>query len=101
MRWNDFTRIQWGTLTATDFFTPEVCTAGGLITFLVLFVIDLKTRPAQIVRASALSNNFAVGQSLLHFNDCMSTQCRMLDVQILQSFKIRYNRDARIRYLGI
>jgi len=36
-----FLKAHWECVTATDFFTVEVCTARGLVTFYVLFFIDL------------------------------------------------------------
>ena len=39
-----FSRLHWGAIAAADFFSVEVLTRGGLVRYLVLFVIDLKTR---------------------------------------------------------
>jgi transposase InsO family protein len=41
-------KSHWGAIAATDFFTVEVLTARGLLRYLVLFVIDLKTRTVEI-----------------------------------------------------
>ena len=46
--WRTFLKSHWGQVAATDFFTTEVWTARGLVTFYTLFVIDLKTRVVQI-----------------------------------------------------
>jgi len=43
-----FLKSHWGAIAATDFFSVEVLTARGLIRYLVLFVIDLKTRRIDI-----------------------------------------------------
>ena len=48
MSWETFLKAHWGAIAATDFFTVEVLTARGLIRYLVLFVIDLKTRRVEI-----------------------------------------------------
>ena len=48
MSWETFLRSHWGAIAATDFFSVEVLTARGLIRYLVLFVIDLKTRRIEI-----------------------------------------------------
>jgi putative transposase len=37
-----------GSISATDFFTVEVLTLGGLVRYFVLFVIDIETRRVQI-----------------------------------------------------
>ena len=42
--WWTFLRSHWGEVAATDFFTTEVWTLRGLVTFYTLFVIDLKSR---------------------------------------------------------
>jgi transposase InsO family protein len=48
MSWKQFLKIHWDTLAAADFFTVEVWTLGGLVRYLVLFVIDLSTRKVEI-----------------------------------------------------
>jgi hypothetical protein len=78
--WKAFLKAHCRTLTAADFFTTEVWTTRGLITFYVLFVIDLATRRvqiagvttqpdgpwmAQIARQLSGFDGFLVGKSLL------------------------------------
>ena len=46
--WRTFLRAHWGAIAATDFFSVEVLTLHGLVRYLVLFVIDLKTRRVEI-----------------------------------------------------
>jgi transposase InsO family protein len=46
--WKTFLKAHWGAVAATDFFTVEVLTAGGLVRYFVLFVIDLKSRRVRI-----------------------------------------------------
>jgi len=48
MSWETFLKAHWGAIAATDFFSAEVLTARGLIRYLVLFVMDLKTRRIEI-----------------------------------------------------
>src|SRR6516165_8427553 len=43
-RWRDFIRAPMDVLTGTDFFTVEVLTLKGLMTYYVLFFIHLETR---------------------------------------------------------
>jgi putative transposase len=43
-RWRDFIRAHMDVLTGTDFFTVEVLTLKGLMTYYVLFFIQLETR---------------------------------------------------------
>ena len=42
--WSTFLRAHWGQIVATDFLSAEVWTPLGLLTYDVLFFIDLKTR---------------------------------------------------------
>ena len=42
--WKTFLRAHWEVLAAIDFTTIEVWTKGGLVTFYLLFVMELKTR---------------------------------------------------------
>ena len=48
MRWAQFLKMHWEVLAATDFFTVEVATWHGLVTYYVLVVIELATRRVQI-----------------------------------------------------
>ena len=46
--WTEFIRSHMDVLAATDFFTAEVWTQGGLVTYYVLFFIHLATRRVHI-----------------------------------------------------
>jgi transposase InsO family protein len=46
--WNEFIRTHMEVLVATDFFTAEVWTLGGLVTYYVLFFIHLSSRKVHI-----------------------------------------------------
>ena len=48
MPWAKFLKTHWDGLVAVDFFTVEVWTKGGLVRYLVFFVIDLRTRRVEI-----------------------------------------------------
>jgi transposase InsO family protein len=48
MSWAQFLKLHWEVLAATDFFTVEVATWHGLVTYYVLVVIELATRRVQI-----------------------------------------------------
>ena len=47
--WHTFLRVHWGTIAGADFFTTEVWTWRGLVTYYTVFVIDLASRRVQIV----------------------------------------------------
>ena len=46
--WNEFIKTHWDSLAAIDFFTKEIYTARGLVRYMVLVVIDYKTRKVEI-----------------------------------------------------
>ena len=46
--WDTFLNSHCNSIAATDFFNVEVWTLGGLVTYYVLFVIDLSTRRVEI-----------------------------------------------------
>src|SRR3989475_392906 len=48
MSWTQFLKLHWDVLAATDFFTVEVATWHGLVTYHVLVVMELATRRVEI-----------------------------------------------------
>src|SRR5262249_38282696 len=48
MSWTQFLKLHWEVLAATDFFTVEVATWHGLVTYYVLVVMELSTRRVEI-----------------------------------------------------
>lgn len=46
--WNEFIKAEWESLAAIDFFTTEIYTLRGLVRYMVLVVIDYKTRKVEI-----------------------------------------------------
>jgi putative transposase len=48
MNWSQFLKLHWEVLAATDFFTVEVATWRGLVTYYVLVVLELRTRSVHI-----------------------------------------------------
>jgi transposase InsO family protein len=48
MPWAQFLKMHWNVLAATDFFTVEVATWHGLVTYYVLVVMELATRRVQV-----------------------------------------------------
>jgi putative transposase len=47
--WQSFLRAHWSALMAADFFTTEVWTVRGLVTYYTVFVIELHSRRVSIV----------------------------------------------------
>ena len=54
--WHTFLRAHWGAVVAADFFTTEVWTVRGLITYYTLFVIELYSRRVRIVGSTPNPN---------------------------------------------
>jgi putative transposase len=48
MSWAQFLKLHWEVLAATDFFTVEVATWHGLVTYYVVVVMELATRRVQV-----------------------------------------------------
>ena len=48
MSWAQFLKLHWEVLAATDFFTVEVATWHGLVTYYVFIVMELATRRVQV-----------------------------------------------------
>jgi hypothetical protein len=46
--WLTFLKAHWDSIAATDFFTVEVLKMRGLVTYYILFVIDLASREVKI-----------------------------------------------------
>jgi transposase InsO family protein len=47
--WQTFLKAHWGVIAGADFFTAEVWTWQGLVTYYTVFVIDLASRRVQIL----------------------------------------------------
>jgi transposase InsO family protein len=47
--WQTFLKAHWGAISAADFFTTEVWTWRGLVTYYTVFAIDLASRRVQIL----------------------------------------------------
>ena len=47
--WQTFLRAHWGAIAGADFFTTEVWTWRGLVTYYTVFVIDLASRRVQLL----------------------------------------------------
>ena len=57
-----FLRAHWGAIAGTDFFTTEVWTWRGLVTYYTVFVIDLASRRVQIVGSTPHPNELFMRQ---------------------------------------
>ena len=56
-RWSTFLKAHWECLTATDFLSIEVCTLKGLVTYYILFFIDIASRSVHVAGITAHPQN--------------------------------------------
>ena len=69
MSWEQFLKLHWEVLAATDFFTVEVATWHGLITYYVLFVMELSTRRVHLAGITPYPNNAIMMQCARQLTD--------------------------------
>jgi putative transposase len=60
--WQTFLRAHWGAIAGADFFTTEVWTWRGLVTYYTVFAIDLASRRVQIVASTPHPNDLFMRQ---------------------------------------
>jgi len=71
-------RAHWGAIAGADFFTTEVWTAGGLVTYYTLFVLDLKSRRVQIVGSTRNPDAAFMGQAARRLTDAVDGSWRAI-----------------------
>ena len=76
MPWKTFLKAHWGAIAAADFFSVEVLTRGGLVRYLVLFVIDLKTRRVHVAGITSQANGTWMAQIARNLTDAMAGSLR-------------------------
>jgi putative transposase len=79
--WQTFLRAHWGAIAAADFFTTEVWTWRGLVTYYTVFVIDLASRRVQIVGSTPFPNDLfmrQVGRTITAADDGLLVRHRVL-----------------------
>ena len=64
MTWSMFLQAHWPALVAADFFTTEVWTARGLVTYYVAFLLDVQSRRIQVIGCTPYPNEAFVIQCL-------------------------------------
>ena len=64
MTWRTFVQAHWPALVAADFFTTEVWTARGLVTYYTAFVLDVQSRRVQVVGCTPYPDEAFVIQCL-------------------------------------
>jgi putative transposase len=67
--WKKFLKAHWAVMAATDFFTVEVWTPRGLMTYYVLFVMQLQTRSVYIAGITTAPNGAYMKQVARNLTD--------------------------------
>jgi transposase InsO family protein len=67
--WQTFLRAHWGALVAADFFTTEVWTVRGLVTYYTVFVIELHSRRVHIAGSTPRPDEQFMLQIARHLTD--------------------------------
>ncbi|MGB5726323.1 MAG: hypothetical protein WBM52_03835, partial [Thiogranum sp.] len=67
--WKTFLKAHWDVMAATDFFSVEVWTPRGLVTYYVLFVIHLSTRSVHIAGVTPAPNGAFMKQVARNLTD--------------------------------
>ncbi len=70
--WKTFLKAHWDGIAAADFFSVEVLTVGGLVRYLVLFVIELKTRRIHITGITSRADGEWMAQIARNLIDSVS-----------------------------
>ena len=60
--WQTFLKAHWGVIAGGDFFTTEVWTWQGLVTYYTVFVLDLASRRVQILGSTPHPNELFMQQ---------------------------------------
>jgi len=68
--WAEFLRSHVETMAACDFLTTEVWTPGGLVTFYVLFVIEIATRKVEIAGITVSPDSAWMTQVARNLTNC-------------------------------
>ena len=76
--WRTFRRAHWGEIAAADFFTTEVWTWQGLVTFYTVFVIELASRRVQIFGSTPHPDEAFMWQIVRNLTRADAGGCRLL-----------------------
>jgi len=68
--WRTFIKAHWDVLASVDFTTIEVWTKGGLVTFYLLFVMELKTRRVHFAGCTTSPNESWMKQVTRELTNC-------------------------------
>jgi putative transposase len=100
--WETFLRAHWGEIAAAHFFTTDVWTWQGLVTFYTVFVIELASRRVQILGSTPHPDEAFMRQIVrnLTFADVARVRVLICDRDAKWSEAVRARlRDAGLRVI--
>jgi len=99
--WKTFLKSHWDIMAATDFFTVDVWTVRGLMSYYVLFVMRLKTRSVYIAGVTTAPNSAymkQVARNLTDVSDGFLVNSRYLimdrDTKFTNDFRGHLDREG-------
>src|SRR5215471_18070691 len=69
--WRTFLRAHWGAIAGADFFTSEVWTPRGLVTYYTLFVLDLRNRRVHVAGSTPTPDERFMAQAAWRLTDAV------------------------------
>ena len=69
--WRTFLLAHWGAIAGADFFTTEVWTPRGLVTYYTLFVIDLRSRRVDVAGSTPTPDAWFMAQAARRLTDAV------------------------------
>jgi len=94
--WQTFLRAHWGAIAGADFFTTEVWTWRGLVTYYTVFVIDLASRRVQLLGSTPHPEALFMQQTVRTLTMVEGSAVRAPQVLICDRDR-KWSRDVRCR----
>jgi transposase InsO family protein len=69
--WRTFLRAHWGAIAGADFFTSEVWTPRGLVTYYTRFVLDLRSRRVHVAGSTPTPDAWFMAQAARRLTDAV------------------------------
>ena len=92
--WTTFLKAHWDVMAATDFFTVEVWTPRGLVTYYVLFIMHLSTRSVHIAGVTTAPNGAYMKQVARNLTD-VSDGFLLNSRYLIMDRDTKYMEDSR------
>ena len=93
--WTTFLKAHWDVMASTDFFTVEVWTLRGLVTYYVLFVMRLKTRSVHIAGVTTAPKGTYMKQVARNLTDVSDGFLFLYSRYLIMDRDTKYMNDFR------